>query len=295
MSSSIVKKILVTGASGFIGQRLVQKLVETGLSVFAVSRKEGLVIPGATVLHGDISDSEFTKSIIGDVDTVYYLAGEKKNLSHHREYAGDFVMGNVSPLLSFLTALRGASVRKIVYLSSTQTIGRDWETETDGYSIGKYMNELLLRSFAAQWNIELAIIRAPGVYGPGDNFDPATANFIPSMVHKVLSGNEVLDVWGGGKREMQFVFVDDIAAMLASAGEGSTQGTIVVGNPETFSVNDIAQEIISLSGKKMRIVNDMTKPDQPSQLFLFINPIEPKISLQDGLRKTIAYYHEHHA
>lgn len=286
--------VLITGASGFVGGVLAERLIGQGMSVNLVSRKKDFTLSGATMHYGDLSDAVFCENIARDIDTVYYLAAAKKNIAHHTARSADFVAENVAPLLVFLRAAAHANVKKIVYLSSTQVIGRDWDTERDGYAIGKHAGELIVRAFARQHGITAIIVRAPGVYGPGDNFDPETANFIPSMILKVFTGNKELSVWGSGKREMQFIYVDDIVANLIAAGGVAETKDVLVGNPETLTVNQIAEMIIALSGKKMAIMNDTTKPDQPSRLFEFTNLIPPAVSLLEGLRRTITYYTAHH-
>jgi GDP-L-fucose synthase len=282
------KNILITGAAGFVGKALTKKISEKKRNLFLVSRDKKFKIAGANVFHGDLADYNFCKKIISGIDTVFYLAGYKKNISYHTKYPGDFVFGNVEPLISFLKAVKESSVKKIIYLSSTN-VGLYKEDETDGYVIGKYINELILKSFSVQSDVDIKIIRVPGIYGPGDNFDPDTANFIPAMIRKVFGSTGEIPVWGSGKRKMQFIFIDDLVENLLTISE-SRDKFFVVGNPENLTINTITEKIIKLASKNFRIKNDATKPDKPTKLFEFYNPVPTKMSFENGMKKTIDYY-----
>ena len=279
--------ILITGSSGFVGRALIKNLAKDS-NLFLVSRDKNFSYPGAKVFCGDLADQAFSKKIILGVDTVFYLAGYKKNIAHHVKYPNDFVFGNIEPLISFLRAAKDSSVKSIIYLSSTN-VGLYKEGEKDGYVVGKYINELILKTFSDQYGIDVKIVRSAGIYGPGDNFDPETANFIPSIINKVYESVGEVSVWGTGKRKMQFVFIDDLVSNLVAVLK-SGGNFFVVGNSEALAVNDIVGRIIELFGKKRVIKNDQAKPDKPTQLFEFNNVEKLKFSFDKGLAKTVDYY-----
>ncbi|KND46801.1 MAG: GDP-L-fucose synthase [Parcubacteria bacterium C7867-006] len=278
--------ILITGANGFVGKSLVEKLITNNL--FLVSRDSGFKYSGAHVYYGDLSDEGFCKNIVKNIDIVYYLAGYKENIAFHTKNPNDFVVGNVKPVISFLEAVKGSSVKQIIYLSSTN-VGLYKDGEEDGYVVGKYINELILKSFTKQFGVDIKIVRSAGIYGPGDNFNPETANFIPSMINKVFNSSGDISVWGTGKRQMQFVYIDDLVSSLIEVSN-LKDNFFIVGNEEVLTINDITSKIIRLSNKGVGIINDPTKPDKPTKLFDFNNPTSPKIDFENGLKKTIEYY-----
>lgn len=286
------ENILITGASGFVGKTLIPKLIESN-NLYLVSRDKDFAYPSAKVYHGDLSLKNFCQEIVSGINTVFYLAGYKKNIAYHLKHPYDFVAGNISPLLSFLEAVRNSGIKRIIYLSSTNA-GLYKEDEEDGYVRGKYINEIILRSFTRQTGIDIKIVRAPGIYGPGDNFDPETANFIPAMINKIHQSDGDIIVWGKGLREIQFIYIDDLVSNLIEISD-SGKAFFVVGNPEALTINQIVEKIIELSGRDLHIKNDATKPDKPSQLFDFDNLKKPSISFEEGLRQTIAYYKKSHA
>ena len=107
------------------------------------------------------------------------------------------------------------------------------------------------------------------------------------MIDRISKSDKKLVMWGTGKRKLQFIHIDDLAANLAAAGLGRTPHFLVVGNPETVSVNQLAKIIMKKLGKKLRITHDTSKPDKPTKIFRFTNPIPPQINLLKGLDMLI--------
>lgn len=271
-----------------MGRALTNELLKTKCNLFLVSQDKKFKCSRAKVFYGDLSDENFCKKIVKNIDTVYYLAGYKKNIAFHIKYPNDFVMGNIEPLISFLKAVKNSAVKKFIYLSSTN-VGLYKDDEEDGYVVGKYINELMLKSFAKQTGIDIKIVRSTGIYGPGDNFNPETANFIPSMINKIYKSEKEISVWGAGKRKIQFVFIDDLVSNLLAVSK-SPKKFFVVGNPEDLTINQITEKIIRFSKKDLKIKNDLTKPDKPTQLFEFNNAQRPRFDFEKGLKRTIDYY-----
>lgn len=282
--------ILITGAAGFVGRALAERLSRGGNNLFLVSRNRKFKYPGAKIFYGDLCDKNFCRQILKGIDIIYYLAGYKKNLAHHLSHPFDFVLRNVEPMIVFLKSLRRSKVKKLIYLSSSH-VGRDWENENDGYAAGKFVNELILLNFAKQSAIEIKIIRSAPIYGPGDNFNPETANFIPATIDKVVRADKEFTMWGSGKRKLQFIFIDDLINNLLAVGQvKKTKNLFIFGNNETAAVEEIIKKIMNIFGKKLVIKKDLAKPDKISRLFKFNNLINPRFSLNQGLKETIRYY-----
>ncbi len=284
--------ILVIGGTGFVGKALVKRLIEEKKKVFLLSRDRNFSCKGAKIFYGDLEDKDFSRKILKKIDLVYYLAAYKKNIKIHTEKTYEVLSGNVLPFLNFLDAVRGSTVKKIVYLSSANAGYALEDSASDGYSIGKYINELIAKQFVNQTKIDLKIVRSVGVYGPGDNFNRESANFIPSTIIKVLESEKEVSVWGTGKRKMQFIFIDDLIENIVKITE-SKKSFFVLGNKEVSTINGIVSKVIELSGKKLKIKNDSTKADKPSLIIDLINAYSSKVKLKDGLKKTLEYYKNH--
>lgn len=284
------RNILITGATGFVGQALVAWFLnKTSHNLFLVSISKDFKCQGAKVFYGDLTDKKFCHRILKKIDVVYYLAGYKRNILHHTQRPFDFLCGNVNPFLVFLKELAVSKVNKIIYLSSVLADLDYKQSNVDGYALGKYINELLLKSFADQFGLSYTIIRSAPIYGPGDNFDPSTANFIPALIGRIFKARDELLMWGNGKRKMQFIYIDDLVRSLAAAGE-RVGAFYTFGNPEVCSTKEIASKVIRLANKKIKIKFNLTKPNKPTRLFDFKNIIKPKISLNIGLQNTINYF-----
>jgi GDP-L-fucose synthase len=290
-------KILVTGGAGFVGQVLVEKLLVRGDKPVLVSRNNSKKQPlvGADIIYGDLTDMDFCKQSLKDVDLVYYLAGYKKNISHHTSCPFDFVSSNVNPLLLFLKAVVGSKVKRIVYLSSV-IVGYTEDSKnkleiSDGYVAGKYINELIINSFTKQYpNIDVKIVRSAAVYGPGDNFSEELANFIPAMINKVNKSKDQIEVWGTGQRQMQFIYVDDLADNLLAIADNNDKNLFIVGDNTPVSIKQVITCIQDILNKEIKMVYNPSKPDKPTKLFDFFNEIELKINLKEGLKNTISYH-----
>lgn len=273
-------RTLVIGAGGFAGRALS-----------AAFEKRGRNAVRATRAQGDLADPKYCRKILKGVGTVYYLAGAKKNLRFHTQEPFAFVEGNVRPFLTFLQALAQSRVKTFLYLSSTIVAYVDSNLETDGYVLGKQINEQVFWAFQRQFpKIEMKLVRSAPIYGPGDNFKKETANFIPATIMKAANAKGEIEVWGQGKRRLQFIYIDDLVRNLLAA-EKTKGNFFVFGNPESASVNEVVHKIIKLSGKNLKLKNNWQKADKPTKLAKFKNLIRPQVSLEEGLARTIKYFH----
>jgi GDP-L-fucose synthase len=139
------------------------------------------------------------------------------------------------------------------------------------------------------------------LYGPGDNFDPATSHVIPALIRRCLeareSGREEVVVWGSGAASREFLYVDDCAEAVVLATERYEKGEPVnIGAGFEITIKELAGLIASLTGFEGRIVWDTSKPDGQPRRMLDVQRAErefgfkAKTALQEGLARTIAWY-----
>lgn len=271
------KRIVVLGAGGFIGKVLVAHLKKTPHTISAKTRA-----------HGDLMDAAYCKRILVKQDVIYYLAAAKKNIAHHTNAPFDFVRDNTLPLLTVLETLRALPPQTFVYVSSVLAeYADDPDADIDGYVLGKRMGELALRAFAAQTGWTVKIVRSAAVYGPQPTIDPKTANVIPSMIERIRTSEKTFVIWGTGKRTLQFIHVEDLAANLVAIGLRPSPDHVTVGNPERITVERLARLILKKLGKRLQITHDTSKPDKATKLFRFKNPVRPRYNLNQGLDTLI--------
>jgi GDP-L-fucose synthase len=295
MNPKTREKILIVGAGGFVGKVLTQSLVAEGQMPLLALRKKISDFPKLKKYHGDLEDPAFCNKILKNIETVFYLAAFKKNIRFHSEQPFETLAKNVKPFITFLEAAKKSKVKTIMYISSTNAeYALDPDSGIDGYVYGKFVNELIARAFVKETKIAIKILRSAAVYGPGDNFDPKTANFIPSMIRKVDETKGQLEVWGKGNRQLQFIYIHDLVKNIIAA-KNSSDDFLTFGNPDIVSVNEVVDKIVKSIGKKLKISHDITKPDKSTKLSTFTNIVKPKTSIDQGLQETIDFYKNHHA
>ncbi|MSU73672.1 NAD-dependent epimerase/dehydratase family protein [Candidatus Kaiserbacteria bacterium] len=295
MVSKQKTNILITGAGGFLGTVLTTHLAASPHALRLAARKKISVPKNARALYGDLTNPAYCKKIVKGIDVVYYTAGFKKNIAVHTGTPYEALAGNVLPLLTFLSAAKKSNIKKLIYVSSTIVEYASLSDEKiDGYVWGKYINEMALKAFAKEVDIDIKIVRSAPLYGAGDSFDPKTANFIPAFIRRVAGAKGEVVIWGNGKRTLQFIYVDDLVRNLMAAST-SSRTFFVFGNKERVTVNDIARNIIKISGRTLGLRHDLTKPDKKTMLSSFDNLVKPKIDMEAGLKKTLQYYRTHHA
>ena len=284
--------ILIIGASGFVGKSLVKKLIKNErFKLYLVSRNKTFDLQCAKVLFGDISDTSFCNKIVQRMDTVVYLAAERKNIAHHIEFPFDYICRNLKPLLTFLEVAQRSKITKLIYLSSTIVDYANNNEEQDGYVLGKFTNEIILKAFARQFpEINVLIMRSAAIYGPGDSFDPNKASFIPAIIERITKSKDELVVWGKGLRKLQFVYIDDLVENLYKAIDKNVNYLPIIGKQESLSINQIVKKITKICKKDLKIIYNASKPDKVTKLVKFKNIVSPCKNLDKGLKRTVEYF-----
>lgn len=210
-------KVAVTGGSGFIGSRLVQKLSEKGYEVIIVDIKKpekNVEDKNVEVKIVDVTNREETIKALKGCNLVFHLAGFVLGDMRKRPYEGTLL--HVNGTLNVLEACRINSIDKIFYASSFYVYdGIDEkeivneETRLDIFKMElfgatKLMGEVLIREYSKKYGIKYVIYRFGSAYGPGK-----CTNVIKTFIEAGLRG-EPIEVWGKGKRRNQYTFVDDL-------------------------------------------------------------------------------------
>ena len=308
------KRILVTGGTGFLGTAVVRRLraVAPLADVRAVGRDDGDLRYEEEVadLVTDFDDACVSPDLI--IHLAANVGGIGKNQAHPATIMGDnLAMGRN------IVDEAVACDAKLVYVGTTCSYPRDLPmpyTETglwDGYpeatnapygiakkAIGEYVI-----ACHREYGLKAAYLLPANLYGPGDNFDPATSHVIPAMIRRFVEakerGDEFVTCWGTGTPTREFLYVEDAAAAIVTAAEKvDFPEPINLGGSFCASTNDIAQCIARRVGYTGEIRWDHSKPDgQPSRR---LNPCRayeqmgwsPATPFFDGLERTIEWYSE---
>ncbi len=310
------KTVLVTGAGGFIGSHLTEKLVDLGAKVKAFVRYNsrndwGLIdiLPSRVkekieVIMGDLRDSETIGSVMKDVDIVFHL-GALIAIPYSYIHPREVVETNIMGTLNILNAAKEYRPERIIHTSTSEVYGTAQYVPIDEkhplrgqspYSASKIGADKLVESFHRSYDLPITTLRPFNTYGPRQS----ARAVIPTIITQVLAQKEIL--LGSLEPKRDFSYADDIVDgfIKAAESERSIGEVINIGSGSEISINDLTNKIISLIGKKVNIVSDPKRvrpPKSEVERLIADNSKakellswEPKVSLDEGLRKTIDWF-----
>lgn len=313
------KKVLVTGAGGFIASHLVEELVAAGATVRAFVRYNsrgdaGLlrllpfdVFSDVEVVAGDLRDSEAIRSAMKDIDTVFHLGALiaiPYSYLHPREVIDTNVMGT----LNIMMAARDLGTRRVVHISTSEVYGTAQYVPIDEnhplqgqspYSASKIAADKIVESFYRSFDISVVTIRPFNTYGPRQS----ARAVIPTIITQALLRDEIH--LGSLEPSRDFTFVLDTVRgfILAAQAEGVLGEEMNLGNNATITVGDLCEKIFKILGKYPKIVTESrrVRPEKSEVLRLHASyekakkliGWEPQVSLDDGLSHTIGWISNH--
>jgi NAD dependent epimerase/dehydratase len=310
------KNVLVTGAGGFIGSHLTEKLVDLRAKVRAFVRYNsrndwGLIetLPSHTkekmeVIMGDLRDSETIKSAMKDVDVVFHL-GALIAIPYSYIRPREVVETNIMGTLNILNSEKEYRPEKIIHTSTSEVYGTAQYVPIDEkhplqgqspYSASKIGADKLAESFYRSYDLPITTLRPFNTYGPRQS----ARAVIPTIITQALAQNKIL--LGSLEPTRDLSYVDDIVDgfIKAAESEKSTGEVINIGSGFEISINDLANKIISLIAKKVKIVSDAKRfrpPKSEVERLMADNSKakellgwEPKVSLDEDLRRTIDWF-----
>jgi UDP-glucuronate decarboxylase len=306
------KRVLVTGGAGFLGSHLCERLLNDGCDVicldnFFTGTKDNVVHlisnPFFELVRHDVITPFYA-----EVDEIYNLACPASPI--HYQY---------NPIKTVKTSVMGAinmlglakRVRAKILQASTSEVYGDpllhpqpeeyWGNVNpiglrSCYDEGKRCAETLFMNYYFQNNVRIKIIRIFNTYGPRMN--EADGRVVSNFITQALR-NEDITVYGDGSQTRSFQYVDDLIEGMVRMMETNDQviGPFNLGNPHEFTILELAQKVIALTGSSSKIVFKPLPSDDPIQRQPVIDKAkeqlrgwEPKVNLEEGLKKTIEYF-----
>lgn len=305
-------KILVTGGAGFLGSHLCDRLITEEHEVicldnFFTGSKQNIIHlldnPNFELIRHDVVDP-----FKAEVDQIYNLAcpASPVHYQHNRiKTVKTSVMGAINAL--GLAKRVGA---RILQASTSEVYGdpevhpqpEDYRGNVNPigpracYDEGKRCAETLFFDYHRQNNVDIRVIRIFNTYGP--RMMPNDGRVVSNFIIQALS-REDITVYGDGKQTRSFCYVDDlIEAMIRMMNQEEIIGPVNTGNPNEFTILELAEKVIKLTGSKSKIIFKELPVDDPLQrqpdnsLAKKKLGWEPQIQLEEGLEKTIAYFKE---
>ncbi|GET29758.1 UDP-glucuronic acid decarboxylase family protein [Prolixibacter sp. SD074] len=307
-----MKKILVTGGAGFIGSHLCNRLLDEGNEVICLDNyltgAKRNVLPLLDNPYFELVRHDVTMPYFIEVDEIYNLACPASPIHYQ-----------VNPIKTIKTSVMGAInmcglakriKAKILQASTSEVYGDPQihpQTEDywgnvnpigprSCYDEGKRCAESLMMNYHLQNDVRIKIIRIFNTYGP--HMNPHDGRVVSNFIIQALTGKDIT-VYGDGRQTRSFQYVDDLIEGMVRLMNTPDDfiGPLNVGNPNEFSMLELAREILDITGSSSKIIHLPVPQDDPMQRQPDItlakeklNGWEPKIQLREGLENTVAYF-----
>jgi GDP-L-fucose synthase len=299
--------VLVTGAHGFLGRHVVDRLKAVGCTSFATPRSSDY----------DLREKAAVVALYEQVrpSIVIHLAAVVGGIGANQQRPAEFFYSNLMMGSQLLHEAWRAGVSKFVsigtvcaYPKFTPTPFREedlWqgypEDTNAPYGMAKKMLLVQGDAYRRQYGFSSIFLLPANLYGPGDNFDPGTSHVIPALIRKcvdaVATGAESIEVWGDGSATRDFLYVTDAAEAVVAAAERYDQSDPVnIGSGREISIAELAGAIAEGVGFRGRIVWNGARPNGQPRRQLDCSRAESRFGFRartefgDGLLRTIAWY-----
>jgi UDP-glucuronate decarboxylase len=307
----MTKKILVTGGAGFLGSHLCERLLAAGNDVLCVDNfftgsKDNIAHlignPYFELIRHDV-----TFPLYVEVDEIYNLACPASPI-HYQFDPVQTTKTSVHGAINMLGLAKRVKAR--IFQASTSEVYGDPEIHPQVesywgrvnpiglrscYDEGKRCAETLFFDYWRQHQVEIKVARIFNTYGP--RMHPNDGRVVSNFIVQALQGEDIT-IYGNGQQTRSFCYVDDLVEVIIRFMDSSADftGPVNIGNPGEFTMLELAEKVISLTGSRSKLVFQPLPSDDPKQrqpdisLAKQVLDWEPVVSLEDGLKKTIAYF-----
>jgi GDP-L-fucose synthase len=304
------KRVLLTGGTGFLGERIRERLEAAGAADVFVPRRA----------QYDLTDAEAVARAYDDArpDTVIHLAAEVGGIGANRDNPGRFFYANMAMGLHMIEQARRHGTEKFVQIGTVcsypkhtpvpfveEDLWNGYPEETNApYGVAKKALLVMLQGYREQYGLNGVYLMPVNLYGPGDNFDLHTSHVIPALIRKCeearVAGRDEVVCWGTGSASREFLYVDDCAeAIVAAAQRYDGSEPVNVGASKEITIRELTETIARLTGFEGELVWDTSKPDgQPRRCLDTTRAqrllgFEASTPLEEGLERTIAWFRSH--
>jgi GDP-L-fucose synthase len=309
------KNVLVTGGTGLIGQPLVEMLLKQGAKVTIASLDDPSRAPqGVMFKRTDLREFSHCLEICKDQEIIFQLAGVKGSPAMTARRPASFFVPTITFSINMMEAARRMGVERFLFTSSVgvyspaeifyeDDVWKTFPSPNDRFAgWAKRMGELQAEAYKIEYNWDkISIVRPANVYGPHDNFDPANAMVIPSLIKRAMDGENPLTVWGDGSPIRDFIHARDVARGMMLAIEKGINQPINLGSGTGVTIKQIADIVAAnIPSGPIDIIWDTNKPKGDAKRLMDMSRAQdygftPEISIEDGIRETIQWYAENRA
>jgi len=301
------QRVLVTGGDGFLGTYVVEKLRERGC--------QSIFVPH--IQDYNLVEMEACQRVYADArpDLVIHLAAVVGGIGANRANPGRFFYENLIMGIQMMEQARLFRVKKFVAIGTIcaypkftpipfreEDLWNGYPEETNApYGLAKKMLLVQAQAYRQQYGFNAIFLLPVNLYGPGDNFDPESSHVIPALIRKCLEairqGRQEVVVWGSGEPTREFLYVEDCAEGILLASEHYDKPDPVnLGAGFEISIRDLVHLIAEVTGFQGEILWDRSRPDGQPRRRLDTSRAKKefgfwaKVSLEEGLRRTIEWY-----
>lgn len=309
------KRVLVTGGGGFLGSHVVDALRARGAAAVLAPRQRECDLRDADAVRRLLVASSTPRAL----DLVIHCAALVGGIGANRARPAEFFHANLLMGTHVLHEAWRAGVGKFVSIGSVcsypkhapvpfreEAIWEGYPEETNApFGLAKKMQLVQSQAYRAQYGFNAVALLAVNLYGPRDNFDPATSHVIPALIRKACDARRAaargerprIAVWGSGEATREFLYVEDAAEAILLAAERYDGGEPVnLGSGREIAIRDLAPRIASLVGVEAEIVWEGAYPDGQPRRCLDVSRavrefgFRARTPLDEGLRRTIAWW-----
>jgi UDP-glucuronate 4-epimerase len=305
-------RALLTGAAGFIGSHLAERLVGEGHAVTGVdaftdyydpeqkrANAKGLADQGVDLVEGDLNDVDL-ESLLQDVDVVFHLAGQPGVRSSWGESFNIYLDQNMLATQRLLEACRSASTERFVFASSSSiygdaerfpTVEGDLPAPISPYGVTKLAGEHLCRLYFRAYGVPTVALRYFTIYGPRQRPDMAFSRFIAAALE-----GDPLTVYGDGEQVRDFTYVADAVSATIAAATAGQPGLVynIAGGTQT-TVREVIEIVGGLTGGELRVdhrdkvAGDARRTGADTSLARQDLGYSPSVDLREGLSLQVAH------
>jgi len=302
-------RIVVTGGAGFLGRAVVAGLRGRGVP------EDRIIVPRRREFDLTIEDQVARLYDAARPDIVIHLAAEVGGIGANMAHPGRFFFANMAMGLHLVEHARRRGIRKFVHTGTVcaypkhcpvpfreDDIWNGYPEETNApYGVAKKAIFVMLDGYRREYGLASAVTVPVNLYGPGDNFDPASSHVIPALIRKCedarRAGAPEVVCWGTGAATREFLFVEDAAEGIVRAAEVMEEPVpINLGGGIEISIRDLVEKIAAACAYRGRIAWDTGKPDGQPRRSLDISRARsllgwaPRQEFDAGLRATVEWW-----